>query len=376
MTKPIDHLLRETLERRLAGTPLTPCLDAETAAAFVDRALTGDERSTAEAHAADCARCQMLLSALERTAPPAAARAWWRRPAVAWLAPLTAAAAAVIVLLNVPRPTNLEPVLQTAREETRSVESTAPPTAAGDTAAARRSQAAPDPANVRRPSSALAATQERDRTASGNASVPGTPPAAVAETFVAVAPPASNAARAAPAPAEAPLPSTSLPQTETLQRSTSITSDSSRAAAAPQAPQASRAETVTLGAEVTGRAARRLGDGSEMVIVSPDAISRWRIAGAVVQHSSDGGATWQTQSAGLNVALASGSSPSRSVCWLVGAAGVVLVSIDEGRSWQRLAFPETIDLTAVRATDDRTASVVAADGRTFTTSDRGRSWSR
>jgi len=69
------------------------------------------------------------------------------------------------------------------------------------------------------------------------------------------------------------------------------------------------------------------------------------------------------------------SSPSPSVCWLVGGAGTVLLSTD-GRSWRRLAFPETVDLLSVAATDQDNASVTTADGRVFVTADGGQSWSR
>jgi photosystem II stability/assembly factor-like uncharacterized protein len=77
---------------------------------------------------------------------------------------------------------------------------------------------------------------------------------------------------------------------------------------------------------------------------------------------------------GVNVALVDGSSPSRTVCWLVGPAGVVVLTTDGGRTWQRLAFPASIDLRSVSATSDKNAEVVAADGRRFSTSDGGRTW--
>src|SRR5204862_5305300 len=54
-------------------------------------------------------------------------------------------------------------------------------------------------------------------------------------------------------------------------------------------------------------------------IVSSNPGSRWRIiGGGAVQRSMDGGATWQVQQTGVNVALTAGDSPSPSVCWLVG----------------------------------------------------------
>lgn len=69
------------------------------------------------------------------------------------------------------------------------------------------------------------------------------------------------------------------------------------------------------------------------------------------------------------------SSPSPTVVWLVGRAGVVHLATD-GATFVRVPFPETVDLTAVTATDDRHATVIAADGRTFRTDDGGRTWQR
>jgi photosystem II stability/assembly factor-like uncharacterized protein len=109
-------------------------------------------------------------------------------------------------------------------------------------------------------------------------------------------------------------------------------------------------------------------------IVSPDPMSRWRIAGGrSVERSSDGGATWQPQQAGATSDLVAGSSPSSTVCWLVGRAGLVLLTID-GRQWRPVAFPVPADLSAVRATDASTAVITTSDGRTFRTSDAGQTW--
>jgi hypothetical protein len=108
-------------------------------------------------------------------------------------------------------------------------------------------------------------------------------------------------------------------------------------------------------------------------VVSPDANVRWRISGANVEYSGDAGTMWQTQSTGVSAVLASGAAPSRTVCWIVGAAGTVVRSVD-GRTWQRVAFPYAIDLRAVRASDEAHAVVTAVDGRTFATVDGGRTW--
>ena len=43
------------------------CLDADTLAAWADNALGAAELAAAEAHAADCARCQAMLAAMARS---------------------------------------------------------------------------------------------------------------------------------------------------------------------------------------------------------------------------------------------------------------------------------------------------------------------
>ncbi len=114
----------------------------------------------------------------------------------------------------------------------------------------------------------------------------------------------------------------------------------------------------------------------ERVVVSSNPATRFRLLrGGGVQRSADGGATWRTEFTGATDTLVAGSSPSPSVCWLVGPSGTVLLSTD-GRSWRRVTFPETVDLRAVTAADADNATVTTADGRVFVTADGGQTWSR
>jgi len=109
-------------------------------------------------------------------------------------------------------------------------------------------------------------------------------------------------------------------------------------------------------------------------IVSPNPSNRWRLLpGGAVQHSTDGGSTWETQPTGADVTLTAGASPAPVVCWLVGPRGRVVVSRD-GATWKLVPLAEPIDLVSIRATDDKSASVTAADGRTFATTDGGVTW--
>ena len=110
-------------------------------------------------------------------------------------------------------------------------------------------------------------------------------------------------------------------------------------------------------------------------VISPERSYRWRsLAPGSVQYTIDDGTNWRHSSTGTVVALHAGSAPSRTVCWLVGQYGTVLLTID-GQNWQVRPFPERADLTDVRATDARNATVTTADLRRFATSDGGATWS-
>src|SRR4051812_49734269 len=95
------RLLRDAL-RRTAAEPSSSCLDAAALAAWADGSLGSRERAAIESHAASCARCQALVAAMAKTAPAASPpRAWWTAK-IAWLAPIAAAAAALVVWIAAP----------------------------------------------------------------------------------------------------------------------------------------------------------------------------------------------------------------------------------------------------------------------------------
>jgi hypothetical protein len=337
MTKSLDRLLREALRERTAPNLSGPCLDAETVAGWFDGTLGARDRAAAEAHAADCARCQALLAAMVRTDPPALSQPW-RRPAfIAWLVPLSVAVAALLVWVNLPERPGARPPVNTPgdvklddgterrTEAYRSDEARVPPTTGRNDLASGKKEKQREERSER-------AARSRD----------------------AVAQHAGSGARAAPEPPPPPPPPS---------------------AAAPAPSPESVAETITVGRPQPA-VARMSSAPRNALIVSLDSVTRWRIAAdGAVQRSTDGGLTWQTQATGADVTLTAGASPSSTVCWLVGPGGVVLVTTD-GRSWERLAFPEVVDLVSIRASDDRTATVTTIDGRRFTTADRGQSWER
>lgn len=395
MKKPLDDLLRATMGSPPDG-PSTPCLDPETAAAFADGALTERERSAVEGHAADCARCGALLATIVRITPAPAARAWWRTPAFAWLAPAAATAAAVAVWIAVQD--RAEPPRQLARHEIRSGAPAAEPLDA-DRSPARQAQARvmspsrpaaePDgpaakaaPAGAPQPKNAPAGPPAATPAPSAAAAPAAVPPATAADsarTTVEVQQAPAPPAPAEPAPRAAGDQRAQPPAPEappraladaTVERPSSVTSSAGQSRVGPLA------ESVTSNEEAARARMAFAGAGAETTIVSSDPRVRWRLAGRTVLRSTDGGATWQPQSPGVSVPLTGGSSPSPAVCWLVGREGLVLLTLDGGQSWQRLPAPTSEDLTAVRATDGRSASVATAGGHTYSTSDRGGSWRR
>ena len=363
------RLLRDALQSRVPAAPSHECLDAETVAAWADDALGRDERQAAEAHAADCARCQTLLAAMAATMPQTAARSWWRLPAMRWLVPLTVATAAVLVWVSVPR-NALAPSTSTALRESRP-EPPGPPADAASNAqpTATLTAAAPTPTASAKVENEMRATIDKMQKSNAGQSrnerlvapanalsetardVVGSPAAAPAAASESTAPLASAAAsapeRSAAESAPAPAPAVAL----------------QRSAAVP--PAAFKASARMLDAPP-----------STTVIVSPSPNSVWRIAAnGAIEHSSDRGSTWALQSTGVTVRLTAGASPTPSICWLVGPQGIVLLTTD-ARSWRRIAFPEAVDLLSVRASDDKIATVSTADGRSFTTTDGGQTWRR
>src|SRR5215210_5985377 len=169
----IEPLLKSALRAHAAEAPAGRCLDPERAAAWADGALTAHDRTAAEAHVASCAECQMLLAALARTGPPAAAHRWFRRPRMAWLAPLTAAAAAVLVWTLVPSSMRTTPAEQTiAQPDAVATASNAPLPATIEPPAFGASRAP----NVTPPPAAAAAAPRVDRQNERREALAKTPP--------------------------------------------------------------------------------------------------------------------------------------------------------------------------------------------------------
>jgi len=342
------RLLRETLAGGAAQPPVSDCLDAETLAAWSDGRLSAHERTAVESHASSCARCQALVAAMARTAPPPQRRVWLRGYSVGWLVPIAAASIAVIVWIATPRP-----ALAPGGTRPSATVTVTPSSAQLDASPRTAEPTAPPMSESRRQASAGVKR--------GGAPAAGAVPRRLQDEQTTTA---SDAAP--PAPVAAPPPPPPAP---------------SLADAAPQAA-AARSQAALGGAldrqPFSGRRAESFAAKTIAAaqIVSPDPNSRWRIApGDGVERSTDGGATWQPQSIGVAATPTAGAAPAPSICWLVGPGGLVLLSTD-GRTWTRASPPDAIDLTSVRAFDAANATVTAADGRAFATSDGGRTWRR
>jgi len=352
--------------------PLEPCPDAETLAAWVDGALDGARLASMDAHLADCARCQELVAHVVRIQPEAPIpKSWWQGSLRArWLVPVAATAAAIVIWVAVPREEfSRAPQLQTSEEAAAArpaisgqiVEPPANARASSDLDS-RQAPAAPPPARELEAEPRLDAL--KSEAALSEAPLPAGGQARRDEAAAAVgsAPDASEVpplgrtlglADAASAQAEL--------RTAETEQGERTAAPAARAAAAP-------AENARVLQSPVPSAI------SPVEILSPDSASRWRIGAAgVVEYSATGGATWEATPSGTGADLTAGSSPSRTVCWVVGRGGTVLLTTD-GRRWQRVRFPVIADLAGVQAADAQRATVNTADGRRFTTEDGGMSW--
>ncbi|MDP1571222.1 MAG: hypothetical protein Q8L86_14610 [Vicinamibacterales bacterium] len=295
------------------------CLDAETLAAWTDGGLDEAGVALAEAHVSNCARCQALVGAMSRTMPVAPVTAGGRMSAWRWwLAPLAVGAAAATIWVVVPDDQYVAPPVASVSE----VAQASPEDVVGRDEPEARFSAPPPAAMPRGP-----VADEAPKAAAAEVQAPAAPEAAEDTAAAALAGRSRAQTAEAPMTMAAPAPSMARPQ------------------AAVVAPE----------------------------IVSPDPAIRWRIGvGGVVDHSADGGGSWERLSLGEGV-VTGGVAPAPAVCWLVGRGGLVLVTVD-GRAFARTIPPVAVDLAGVEASDALNAIVTTVDGRRFRTDDGGRSW--
>ncbi len=370
--RPNDVFDRE-LRRALAaegGATAGPHVDAELAAAWMDRQLDPVAARSIEAHLAGCQECQILMATLARLAPPEAPAAegfaWWRRLRAGWLVPATvAAAAALVIWVAVPqqRRATPTPAEQLQASADRSVETPPPAQPAVEPAPVIEAApaAVPEP-QATTPSRRLAqpAPNTANELEKKEVDAPAAPSLERRERFADAASPAE-----APPPPLAP-----SAQAKALQESVTVAGETPARADARQDAAAANTQR-SLAAAAGAVSADRL--QSALVVAAPDG-ARWRRTGAAFEFAPRGGAFAAATLPVAADAINAGAAPGGTVCWLAGANGVVLVSAD-GVRFTRVAAPAAADLIAIAAADARSAIVTAADGRRFRTTDRGASWS-
>jgi photosynthesis system II assembly factor YCF48-like protein/putative zinc finger protein len=380
MTELPDRLLRDAL-RPGAPAASNVCVDADALAAWADGTMSSAARASFESHAADCARCQALMAAMARTEPPSVEPAWWPRSLFTWLIPLAAATAAIVVVVSLAVTERGAPSAPAAREQ--STDAT-PSHIEAAPAARAAAPSVPASAAPRAPESAAAGSRRNDVPPIARAGEPqmelkdaiGLPSpktkqgAQVAESTAAASQPPA-------APLAAPV------QTPPASVAPTVAAAKDLAASAPVAAAGATANAESILVRAERRDASRLTANEAMtakaampaalLIASPGRDSQWRIVENTVEHTNDGGATWQTQTLGVDVSVRAGAAPAARVCWLVGARGLVLVTTS-GADWRRIEFPESVDLVAIEATDTSHATVTTATGRRFSTADGGKTW--
>ena len=378
------------------GTPDTraACIDAETLAAWADGGLPRAEAAVVETHLADCERCTAMLATFARTIPDApVAEPLWKRWHLRWLVPVATAATVAALWVLVPRPESPQMSRAVARSDSQaSIESqvsgtsgaaqlATPSESKEQEARVRDAESKPADAVAKREAPPSAPRQLAD--AGGNRDEKLQQPLPLNES-VAIAPaapvpsPTREADRAEAKSADA--------QTERFSPTAPSANAAPPAAAAPAASEASakRAPAAAptpsaLGAassqaRASGSFAREL--SALIEIASPDPMSRWRVVGVGrVERSTNGGARWEPATLPESTTLTAGSSPSPSVCWLVGRAGSIYVTTD-GLRFVRVPFTDRTDFVSIRATDGRRATVATIDGRTMRTEDQGVTWIR
>ena len=140
----------------------------------------------------------------------------------------------------------------------------------------------------------------------------------------------------------------------------------------------SRSEHLNKDANQPAAFSRALLNYNELAatVAAPGRRSVWRFGGhGAIAHSSDGGKSWELQSAALTANLTSGSAPSAKVCWIAGTNGALLRTVDGGKHWQLVTTPISADLGGVHAGDAKHATIWDLPNRlSYETSDGGVTW--
>ena len=380
------------------GIPATTaaCVDAETFAAWVDGGLPKAESAAVEMHLAECERCTAMVATFARTIPDApVAGSLWTRWHLRWLVPLATAATVAAVWVLVPRPespqvTTLGRAPTTESQAAAAADATQPATTTESKEQEARTAPAPS-----KPADAFAKREESPQAARPEVARPGVAgqlsdeqradadqaakrlQGGVNESIAVAPPPAREADRAEAKSADAerfspPIPSANAAPVPAAP--TPAAEASARRAPAAAPPPAAPGAAASAQAPAVSTLARAR--AAIVEIPSPDPMTRWRVVGAgQVERSTNGGARWEAAKLPESATLIAGSSPSPSICWLVGRTGSIYVTTD-GLRFVRVPFTDRTDFVSIQATDGRRATVVTIDGRTMRTDDQGATWIR
>jgi hypothetical protein len=374
--KGLAEILAAKLRAQLS-TEATGCLSAEVMAAYVDRALTPEERATCEAHILTCAHCQdqvaeltRLIEADEITAEQleaAEAAPKKRIPwglAVAWAIPL----ALILTVAAVKYPWSF----RFLKKQTQEVARLEPPAAAPEEAPAGTAVPAPEASPAKRATDVETPARRDEREFAG---APAT------------APPPSPAPALGGGRAEAP----------SSNRATAAVGELRSAASAAHPPSAElrvtrdQAPEGPLAAEGKSASAAPAGKKAESEMLAPKAPSapslsiqgaaprfepKWRVGKCGLIQKLDSSGRWVGVPSGVSVDLYDITFAGPSVAWIVGQAGTVLRSTDGGQTWERFAVPTDEDLVRVSSTGRLAAQVMSRGGQTFLTRDGGKTWTK
>jgi hypothetical protein len=98
----------------------------------------------------------------------------------------------------------------------------------------------------------------------------------------------------------------------------------------------------------------------------------WRARDRVIEHSTDGGATWVVEHT-ADRTIHGGAFVNADVAWIVGENGLILRRTKNG--WFGANAPAEATITSVSASSPSKATVRLEDGRAFTTDNGGVTWS-
>ena len=380
MSDNFDRLLvrAERRDGRVRGT----CPDAAVLAAYLDGTLASAERTSVEAHAADCSRCALQLATIVRLEDEAresrhvSASARWRR--FLWTVPVATAALAAIIYVAGPS----RPLVPVPARDTRSAPPAqaplsrpeAPPSEEAGSSRQVLADRGHDEANAQTPSEKVqtkpaarlqrpAANSLRKEASAVPQAQPGASTDQAASPSAAASPPvpeASEMAARSDADAERKM--------ETDARAKAA--DTVVPALPPPAARGVAREGSPLVA-----VGERVAQAAALVVPAPDSGVRWRVRNTQIERSVDGGLTWAVEPSPIALNLTMGAAPSAGICWFASPSGQVLRRAETG-AWTDVSPAPRITIAELTVVNDASAVIVSPDGTRLRTTDAGRTWIR